>query len=97
MAEIHTPSCPLCGGLVALLSYRNFGKYRIFDCDVCGIFAISDNAESRVIGLPHDFKVTWRAAIQSMSVDKILLITVKPVGSGGGLQTEHVLRSSLRL
>ena len=97
MAEINTPSCPLCGGLAPLLSYRNFDKYKIFDCDVCALFAISDSAESRIAGLPHDFKVTLRAAIQSVSIDKILLITVKPVGSGSGLQAEHVLRSSLRL
>ena len=97
MAEIHIPPCPLCSGLAALLACRNGGKYKVFDCDVCGEFAISDRAQSRIAGLPRDFKDKLRTSIQSVSIDKILLITVEPVGSGGGLQTEPVHRSSLRL
>ena len=97
MAEIDIPACPLCGGLATLLANRNFGKYKVFECSVCGQFAISDRAESRIAGLPRNFKDSWRAAIKSGGIDQVLLITVEPVGSGGGLKAEHVLRSSLRL
>jgi|JI10StandDraft_1071094.scaffolds.fasta_scaffold283374_2 hypothetical protein len=97
MAEMYAPNCPLCGELATLLDTRNFGKYKVLECDACGQFAISDHAESRIADLPRDFKDQWRAAIKSGRIDEVLLITVEPVGSGGGVKAEHVLRSSLRL
>ena len=96
MAEIDIPTCPLCGRAITLLASRNFGKYSSVKCGGCGQFAISERAESRIVGLPNEFKDTWRAAIKSGGIDQVLLITVGPVGSGGE-KAEHVLRSSLRL
>ena len=95
--EIAIRSCPLCEAPAALFATPNFGRYRAINCETCGQFVVSDAADDRIRGLPHDFKDSWRATVKTAKVGEILLIIVEPVGSGGNLKVELVPRSSLRL
>jgi hypothetical protein len=75
----------------------NVGRYKAIQCDDCGEYVVSDRAADRIRGLPDDFKNRWRTIIRSAPEDDILLIIVKPVGAGAGLEEELVSRRSLGL
>lgn len=89
--------CTLCATPAYVHAMPNFGKYSAIACAACGEFVVSDTAADRIKGLPNEFKDHWRAMIRSAKSDEVLLITVEPVGSGGGLKQELVPRRSLSL
>lgn len=96
MNESNSTSCALCANPATIFATGNFGRYKAFDCKECGQFAASDSADSRIQGLPIEFKDSWRAMIRSASWEQILLITVTPVGAGVHLIHDLVSRNTFR-
>ncbi len=89
--------CPLCKATAAIGARPNFGRYLALDCSGCGQLVVSEHAYDRILGLPREPKDQWRAMIESAPADKILLVIVKPAGSGGGLESTIIDRTELRL
>lgn len=90
-------TCTLCLGSAKLSASPNFGRYAALECPTCGQFVISDAADTRIRGLPTEFKDKYRAFITSAKPGEILLMIVEPVGIGGNLKVELVPRTSLLL
>lgn len=90
-------TCALCSKSALQFAAPNYGRYVALRCEACGDFVISLAAAERIAGLPHEFKDAWCAKVRGAEPDKILLLMVEPVGSGGGLKDSLVLRSSLSL
>ena len=97
MSTPNTITCTLCSSPARLVATPNFGHYSAIGCATCGEFVVSGAAAARIGGLPAEFKDRWRSMIRSAQPNEILLIIVEPVGTGGGLKEELVLRSTLRL
>ena len=90
-------SCALCSKPALLFASPNYGRYSAVRCTSCGDFVISHTAAERVAGLPSEFADAWRARIRAAKPEEIFLLIVEPVGAGGGLKGELVLRSGLSL
>ena len=97
MSASNSINCFLCQSDAAIGARPNFGRYMAISCTSCGHYVLSENAASRIAGLPSAFKDKWRAMIASAAPEEVLLIIVEPVGAGGGLKDELVPRTSLQL
>lgn len=89
-------TCPLCLKAAAVFGTTNFGRNKAYDCKKCGQFAVSDQAETRIRGLPVEFKDDWQAKIRATTPDELFVIIVGPVGSGGQLEEERVPRHTIQ-
>ena len=90
-------TCTLCAAEAMLFAVPNSGRYLALECQECGQFVVSEAADKRIRGLSLETKNDYRQDIASAQDGEILLMIVEPIGSGGGLKVELVLRASLRL
>ena len=88
--------CPLCLKSAAIIGTTNAGKNKVFKCEGCGEFGVSDKAEARIKGLPDQFKNDWRAKIHATKPSELFVITIGPPGSGGQIEEERVPRHTIQ-
>lgn len=86
--------CPLCSKPAPVINTLDFGRHKVFGCEGCGEFAVSDLADARIRGLPIEFKDQWRTKIKATNAEEIFVITVTPVGAGSNIHEERVTRPS---
>jgi hypothetical protein len=80
MSSEPSTSCPLCLKNAPIIGTLDFGRHKVFGCEGCGEFAVSDRADARIRGLPNEFKDQWRKKIEATNAEELFAITVSPVG-----------------
>ena len=91
-----TAKCPLCNQHAVIFGTTNFHRNKAFDCISCGQFAMCEQAETRIRGLPLEFKDNWRTKILTTDANQLLVITVGSSGSGSHFEEEQVPRHTIQ-
>jgi len=95
MTEYIEQGCPLCNE-PATYRLNDGGKYKVFHCRICRVFAMSDTAEKRIANHSEKWKSDLSKISQGLSEEQLLRIYAGKPGSNEPICYDIELRTNWR-